>query len=363
VIKILHAADFHMDSPYDALPGDQSAARRAEMRALLEKTFDFARESGVQLILLSGDLLDSAASYHETRETLVRVAEKTDARIFIAPGNHDYYAPASPYSYLEFPPNVHIFRSPRMTCVELPELNCRVWGAGFNAPLCPPLLRDFAVSPAHGVTDIMVLHGDVTGGEYNPISERDIAESGLHYLALGHIHTFSGFQRAGGTVWAYPGCLMGRGFDETGEKGFITGTVSAERCNLRFVPAGGREYRVLDVPLTGLPDAEAAVRAALPQDANRHVYRVVCTGEYAGGVNARRLEERLAPDYYRVTVRDRTRLPRDIWAGLEEDTLTGGFLRKLKEQSESAPDDREAICTMAVRFGLAALEEREEWQP
>ena len=89
------------------------------------------------------------------------------------------------------------------------------------------------------------------GGEYNQISESDIAKSNLDYLALGHIHTFSGVKKAGRTFYAYPGCIEGRGFDETGEKGFIAGTVYKGKCDLRFVPAGGRQYHIERIDLTG----------------------------------------------------------------------------------------------------------------
>ena len=37
-----------------------------------------------------------------------------------------------------------------------------------------------------------------------------------------HTHRFGGVQRAGGTVYAWPGCMEGRGFDETGEKGVLS---------------------------------------------------------------------------------------------------------------------------------------------
>jgi hypothetical protein len=37
-VKILHAADFHLDSPFESLPEDKARARRREQRGLLERT-------------------------------------------------------------------------------------------------------------------------------------------------------------------------------------------------------------------------------------------------------------------------------------------------------------------------------------
>ena len=66
----------------------------------------------------------------------------------------------------------------------------------------------------------MALHGDAlnAGSPYNAVTREQIAASGLCYLALGHIHEKSGLQRAGETFYAWPGCPMGRGFDELGQK-------------------------------------------------------------------------------------------------------------------------------------------------
>ena len=43
----------------------------------------------------------------------------------------------------------------------------------------------------------------------------------MDYIALGHIHKFSGIKRIGNTYYAYSGCPEGRGFDEEGDKGII----------------------------------------------------------------------------------------------------------------------------------------------
>ena len=37
MVKIVHAADFHMDSPFQSLPEDKAAQRRREQRELLER--------------------------------------------------------------------------------------------------------------------------------------------------------------------------------------------------------------------------------------------------------------------------------------------------------------------------------------
>lgn len=360
-VKILHAADFHMDSPFASLTEEKAVERRREQRALLNRLRETAEKTGAQIVLLSGDLFDSGSSYWETGESLSRMFDGMKAEVFIAPGNHDYYTSRSPYAFMDLPSNVHIFRTPQLRSFELTELGVRVWGAGFSSSTCEPLLRGFTAAKSD-LIELMVLHGDVAAASrYNAISESDIAGSGLDYLALGHVHSFSGIKKAGGTFYAYPGCLEGRGFDETGPKGVITGTVSKGACELEFTPIEGRQYRIVDVDLTGAADPAEAALAAVGDGWPRDVVRLVLRGSISGGVNIGGLTDALGGKAYHLTVRDETRPIRDIWAGVGDDTLTGLYLARLRSLYDEAADDgeRERI-ELAARYGVAALEGREE---
>ena len=96
ILKILHAADLHLDSPFEGLPAGKAAIRRAEQRQLLSRLAELAVREDVDLVLLSGDLLDSDSSYYETGEELVRCLRQMPMPVFIAPGNHDPYTRRSP---------------------------------------------------------------------------------------------------------------------------------------------------------------------------------------------------------------------------------------------------------------------------
>ena len=360
MLRFLHAADFHLDSPFAALRADQAAARRREQRQQLRELKELAKEA--DLVLLAGDLLDSVRAYGETREALEEFFRGLAVPTFIAPGNHDSYIAQSPYARMELPENVHIFTHTRPEAYPLPELGCTVWGAAFRGERAEAPLRGFHV-PEDGACHIMVLHGEVTEGpsKYAPISQGDIADSGLTYLALGHKHGYSGLQRAGKTWWAYPGCTMGRGFDETGDKGILLGALEGAGCTLEFRPLSGRRYRELEAQVTGAENLEQAVRAVLPDDCAGDILRLTLRGEWETKPRLEELREGLADRCWSLTLRDETRLTRETWQASDEDTLRGAFLRILQKQYAGAKDEeaRERI-TQAARFGLAALEYRED---
>lgn len=357
-IKFLHTADLHLDTPFEALDARRAALRREEQRGLLRQIAALAEGEDVDLILLAGDLLDSAASYYETYAALAEAFAQVPARVFIAPGNHDFYSPESPYAFIPFSDNVHIFRSGTPECVPLPDLGCRIWGAAFTDRYAPPLLSGFS-APGDGTADIMVLHGDLAGDVYNPVTREEIAASGLTYLALGHVHTYSGSNRAGGTVYAYPGCPEGRGFDETGARGVILGQIDDAGCRIRFHPLDGRQYRLVTVDLTGCESPRDAVAAALSGASPRDIVRVILTGEY-DGVYIKELEAPLKQRFFEASLRDETRPALGLWAGCGEDTLRGIFLRNMRARLDAAGAEEKDSIVRAVRFGLAALDGREE---
>ena len=89
MLKFIHAADFHLDSAFAALPAGRAAERRRESRELAFRLADYVNGRGVQLVLLAGDLFDSAAPYRETGEALAEALGRMRAQVFAAPGNHD----------------------------------------------------------------------------------------------------------------------------------------------------------------------------------------------------------------------------------------------------------------------------------
>ena len=360
MLNIIHGADFHLDSPFSGLSPERAAQRRGVQRDLLTRLAQLAREKQADLVLLSGDLMDGETVYRETAQALSQALGGIPCPVFLAPGNHDCYSPSSAYATLDWPDNVHIFTSPAVEGVDLPQLNCTVYGRAF----CSPHETDSPLAGFQAAEDgrltLACLHGDTAPGSgYGPISQEEIAASGLDYLALGHVHQYSGLQRAGRTVWAYPGCPEGRGFDELGEKGVLLLHAQPGQVTGEFVPLCRRRYQDVRVDVTGCDPLDAVLNA-LPPATAEDIYRITLTGACTAPDLAR-LQRALAPRFYGLTVRDETRLPQDLWQRREEDSLTGLFLREMEQLCAKRPDD--PVCRLAARFGLAALENGEDICP
>ena len=256
MLRFIHAADFHLDSAFAALTPRQAAARRRESRELPVRLANYVNQNNIDLVLLAGDLFDSAASYRDTAEELSAALGQMEAQVYIAPGNHDWYGPGSPYLTVQWPENVHIFTQPCLTAMAWPEKNLVIHGGAFTGPEQPEGFLSGFAAPADGKVHIGLLHGEIDPAEirYDPIRREEIAASGLAYLALGHIHKRTEPLTYGKTLCAWPGCPEGRGFDELGEKGFYTGIIDEDgKISLDFVPFARRRYEILSPARTPGP--------------------------------------------------------------------------------------------------------------
>lgn len=361
-IKIIHTADLHLDSPFEGLSASKAAIRRGEQRMLLASLTDLAKNENADLVLLSGDLLDSGNTYHETGEELVRSLAKIPCPVFIAPGNHDFYGQRCPYARLRMPENVHVFHDTALRFVSVPSADARVFGAAFTDRHCPPLLRGFHAQRRPGVYNLLCVHGEVgnPNSVYNPISVEDLAASGIDYAALGHVHSGSGLLRSGSTWYSWPGCPEGRGFDEIGDKTVNIIQLSGEECSLKTVSIAARSYRKLTLDISK-KDPLLLIHTSLPDDTANDIYRITLTGETDTAPDLRWLHQNLDEMFFSLQLRDDTTLRQDIWDSAGKDTLRGLFLTKLRARYDAAQDDRQRErIEQAVRWGLAALDNAEE---
>ena len=359
-MRILHAADLHLDSAFAGLAEEKAALLRQESRDILRRMVDWANDHAVDVMLLSGDLFDSDRMYSQTARTLAQALARFRGRIFLSPGNHDFYAPGSGYDAVDWPENVHIFTSRRPQTVLLRSLNASVTGAAFTSAEEWESFDGASFSGGDAPIRLGVLHGEVTRGEskYRAIPPAEIEKTNLTYLALGHVHRCAGVQRAGNTAYAYPGCLPGRGFDETGDKGFLYGEITPEKVELEFIPFAPRRYQSVTADITDRDPADA-VRQALDPDCGQDICRVLLTGSRRENFSLSALTSELSGLCAALELTDETYPEEDVWARCGEDSLRGLFLQNLRARYDGADEDEKRQLLQAARFGLAALDNRD----
>ena len=349
MIKILHSADWHLDSPLLLQDPEQSQLLRKALFRVPEQVAAICKAQKCDLLLLSGDLFDGPYAA-DTLQMLRQVLESVGVPVFISPGNHDYVGIDSPWLSVTWPENVHIFTHPVIESVSVDALDCRVYGAGFVSVDCPGLLADF--TPKHTERyAIGVLHGDPTqtASPYCPITTEQVKQSELDYLALGHIHKGDSF-RAGKTLCAWPGCPIGRGYDETGEKGVLLVTLD-EAAEAQFIPLDTPRFYDLEI------SADTDLSVILPPVGNEDFYRITFTGP------SEPLElDKLKKEYARfpnLLLRDRTTPPVDVWGTAGDDTLEGMYFKLLHDALDAADDQTQRQIRLAAKLSRQILDGQE----
>jgi len=349
-LKILHSADWHLDSPFVGFSEEQRRYLKEAQRKIPGMIADLCRREDCDMMLLAGDIFDGEVT-RETLEDLKKTLEGCGVPVLISPGNHDFCAPGSPWREESWPENVFVFTGD-LESVTIHGLDCRVYGSAFRSMDSPPLLEDFQAEGRERYR-LAVLHGDPLqrSSPYNPITNAQVRGSGLHYLALGHVHKAGAF-RSGETMCAWPGCPMGRGWDETGEKGVCIVTLG-ETVGIRAVSLPTPRFYDLEAEIG--TDAVAAVEALLPAAAGNDFYRITLTG--TGPVDLAQIRDRFR-EFPNLLLRDKTEAPVEIWAEADEDSLDGIYFGMLRKAMELDPDNAERI-RLAAEISRKLLQGRE----
>lgn len=358
-IKLLHAADLHLDSAFESLSPEAAAERREGQRELLFQIEELAEKRGVSAVLLCGDIFEGSSIKSETQRDFNSALGALSCPVLVAPGNHDPYSAHSVWETMRLPENVYVFKNAEIELAEFSGVPARFYGAGFQNTFSKPLLRGFtAPEKSDDVPNIMVIHGDtgVGAADYNPISRDELIKCGMDYVALGHIHARSPLQRVGETAFAYPGCTEGRGFDELGEKGVLIITVSERGVSSEFVPLTGVRYEIITVNVGG-KDACEAVMSAASELSENDCCRLILTGECEELPDVNALRKQLEGRFRELQLRDETTKKRDVWALKGQNTLSGVYLDKLYIMYNAAGsiEEREKIV-LAAGYGLSAIE-------
>ena len=255
-MKLLHAADLHIDSPmvgllaYEEAPAEEL---RLATRLALGNLIDTALEEDAGALLLAGDIFDGDWPHYGTGVHFVsEMARLREAGIpvVIVAGNHD--AESKLTKSLRLPDNVHVLDTHKPQTVIFEEAGLAVHGQGYATPAVLEDLSAGYPAPLAGMINVGLLHTSADGRpgheRYAPCSVSGLQQRGYDYWALGHVHHREVLSTEPPIV--FPGNLQGRGLRETGPKG----ATMIELSHDRLVTL---EHRVLDVVRWDLIEVDA----------------------------------------------------------------------------------------------------------
>jgi len=224
-MRLLHAADLHLDSPlrglerYEGAPVDQI---RGATRRAFENLIELCLAERVDALLLAGDLYDGDWKDYGTglffAAQLARLRE-SGTRVYIIRGNHD--AASQVTRSLKLPEHCRDLYTGRPESVLDEALGLAIHGQGFATREVSEDLAAEYPEAVPGLLNVGLLHTSLNGrpghAAYAPTSLATLRSKGYDYWALGHVHEREVVSTDPWVV--FPGNLQGRHARETGAKG------------------------------------------------------------------------------------------------------------------------------------------------
>jgi len=196
MVKFIHAADIHLDSPLKGLEAHEDAPVeeiRSAARRAFDNMIDLAIEEKVDFVLIAGDLYDGDWKDYNTGLFFAgRMGRLSGAgiRVFIVSGNHD--AASQITRAMPLPENVTLLSTKTPQSVKLDDLGVIIHGQGYSVRAVTDNLASGYPQYDPGYFNIGMLHTSLTGRQghedYAPCSTDELKSKGYDYWALGHVH-------------------------------------------------------------------------------------------------------------------------------------------------------------------------------
>ncbi len=311
--------------------GKRANDRKSELLEAFANIIRLTRRECADALLIAGDLFENGKPDEKSLDFVCNEFEKiSDVRVFISLGNHDYDLKC------KFPPNVYVFEN---HIEKISIQNVDIYGVSFDEEHCERcIIEGFCVDNEENI-NIMLVHGDVQANSmYNPMTTEAIRYSKVDYMALGHVHSHNGFEKAGATTYSYCGIPEGRAFDECGEKGVVIAEVGKGYAECRFVPVCSRRYVVKNIDISDAEDnLQISQIIASQLSGTENAYRIGLVGNVKTFVDTKFIKDYLEKDYYYIELEDNTESYSD-----DEYSLKNLFVQNCHN------DD-------ALKYGLMAL--------
>lgn len=368
MVKILHCADVHLDSPFATLGNDEKRnIRREELKECFQRICNIARQEEVDLLLIAGDLYEHRYIKRSTIDFLVKMFNSLSPMpIFICAGNHDPYVNGSTYKEFLDLPNVFIFGEGKK--YDILEKNLVVYGQGFTDFYKDGLKYGCFDDVDENKINIMLTHGslniDMGKNKYNPLYVSQLKSLNMDYIALGHFHNRVDDNTREKLIYN-PGSPEPLGFDEAGEHGVYIVEINKNgreiKKDIKYMSTNKRSYHVIDVDITGCLSKDEIIikiETMLKKISKEDNVSINLKGFMEKGLelDISRIGSKLG-DYFYILVNNITSLNISFEDALEDRSIKGEFIRKMMCLIKASKDDKERRNLVnALYIGIECLE-------
>lgn len=357
-MKMIHCADLHIDSKMETnLTTEQAKSRRLELLDTFEKMVEEGIANNVAVIMIAGDMFDTAQNSQKRLKTRVLDVIKTHPSIdfLYLQGNHDhdnYFKELG-----EKPDNLKLFSEKWTTYT---YGNIAISGIELDKENAMGRYEELMLNEHQ--TNIVMLHGQVVlsgkSSRVEDISINELQNKYIDYLALGHIHSHSVGKLDQRGIYCYSGCLEGRGYDECGEKGFVLLDVpeegaSEEKLCYEFLPLAKRIIHEVEVDVSVLEDHQEILEMAkstVSHIPEKDYVKIVLRGQVEEDVeiDIEHLLQKFEGRFYTYKIDNKTEVKIDYLKYENDISLKGEFIRTVQGM-EITEQEKSRVIMMGIQ--------------
>lgn len=269
MVKFIHTADLHLDSPFKGLsylPSDLLNLIQDSSFASFNRLIDQAIKHQVDFMVIAGDLFDLESRSISSQNFLIQCFKKlsdNDIPVYIVYGNHDYMVDER--LTIDFPNNVFVFGADVETTYLTTKAGETIALSGFSyhtQHVFDNKLSEFPPRSKDVDYHIGLYHGDLVqqSANYAPFNLGDIQKLHYDYYALGHIH--KGQRLSENLPAYYSGNIQGRHINESGSKGGLLVELHAGDLRTEFIETSTIIWQALTIRI-GERDSLTSIKEAL----------------------------------------------------------------------------------------------------
>lgn len=346
-MKIIHCADLHLGSRLTSLPsGEVRDQIKNEVREGLHSIVKYAKDNDIKIILFSGDVFDSNRPSLKDKSYFYDIVKSNpDITFYYLKGNHDIEE-----SLTEEIDNLKTFNE---EWTYYKNENIVISGIELSNNNRSSLYSTLSLNSED--INIVMMHGDLSSKGKDFIDLKKLSNKNIDYLALGHIHKYSEMKVDNRGKAVYSGCLVGRGFDELGEKGFVVLNIENNNITQTFVPIKSQLFLEKDIDLSkvkNLVETRDFVEDETKDIDKSSLLKIILKGKVDFPIADidKDIERSLSKNFFFLKVYSEIKRKIDVDEYKKVLSLKGEFVRNVESNSDLSEEEKEEILDLGFKI-------------
>lgn len=354
-MKILHCSDLHLESSYNVVSKENYRLLKDEALEIFSYLCSYARENGIEAVLICGDLFDSINVRKSAIKYIFQQVEACEnITFYYIQGNHD---DKLNLNLPEKPENFQIIGESFMR-FDVDE-TVSIGGVSLSKQNVDTFYNEIEFDD--NKFNIFMLHADTALGNHDPSQFSNVELTKLkgkkiNYLALGHIHKRGEGKLDDRGIYCNSGNCGNYGFGEESERGFVVIDVQGKTINVaRHIVPLKRNFVVLNVDISKFGSEkifDEAIARVLFNQRREDFVRVKLVGYFDESFDKRidYLLSKYKDRFFHFEIRDESKLDINLDKIREEKlSLKYEFLNQVFSNADISEDVKNKIAYAGIQ--------------